>query len=168
MQIRRCLYIFTPQNKVLGCRTEGWFSWESTFTFIWVDNSAFSRDEDYSVTPNHTSYHYTSHWRYWTKTGSGLHDPNRMSGHKPGPPHAGLHAPHRLPLHVDQQRSYLSHDGLLLAPCSCFFLIMMFKTTPFSAGTHYGGCSGRTEFSQVSQINSFKILLLLRSICLLL
>ena len=39
-------YIHT-QNKVLGCRTEGWFSWESTFTLIWLDNSALSSDEDY-------------------------------------------------------------------------------------------------------------------------
>ena len=41
---------FTPLNKVLGCKTEGWFSLESTFTFIWVDNSAFSNDEDFIIT----------------------------------------------------------------------------------------------------------------------
>ena len=44
------LDIFTPQNEVLRCRTEGSFPWESTFTFIWVDDSALSIDEDYFVT----------------------------------------------------------------------------------------------------------------------
>ena len=50
MRERSSIDIFTPQNDVLGCRTKGFISWESTFTFILVDNSAFSSDEDYSVT----------------------------------------------------------------------------------------------------------------------
>ena len=43
------LDIFTPQNKVLGCRMEGWISWESTFSFTWVDNNTFSMDEEYRI-----------------------------------------------------------------------------------------------------------------------
>ena len=50
MRERSSIDIFTPQNDVLGCRTEGFISWESTFTLIWVDNSTFSSDEDYSIT----------------------------------------------------------------------------------------------------------------------
>ena len=42
-------YIHTPEP-CSGCRTEGSFSWESIFTFIWVDNSTLSIDEDYSIT----------------------------------------------------------------------------------------------------------------------
>ena len=50
MRERSSIDIFTPQNDVLGCRTKGFISWESTFTFILVDNSAFPSEEDYSVT----------------------------------------------------------------------------------------------------------------------
>ena len=57
---RYCLDIFTPQNRVLGCRTEGWYMRESTFNVIWLGNHTVSCDGDYGVTCRNTPSYYTT------------------------------------------------------------------------------------------------------------